>query len=702
MNPHHRIRRVTSALACLIGMGAIMTSCQGGPEAQGDPSPSPAASRPSDRAETTPGSNSGDPESVRELSTDVSLIPREILFGNPARSGVQLSPDGRWLSYRAELDGVLNIWIRPIEGGDARPVTRSTDRPIANYDWAMNSEQILYTQDANGDENTHVFAVGLDGGEARDLTPHENVAASIVDRNHRRPDTILVRMNARNPALMDIHQVDTRTGETELVFENDQGFTAMLPDDDGVIRGRVRMLPDGGQLIEVRDAAEAPWYELRRVSMEDGLTTGPAGFSLDGRTMFLFESIGRNTAALVAVEPKRGGSNESRVIFADDKADVSDIMAHPTTHVIEAAASTYLKKEWSVLDPSIAEDMRELEQLDRGSFEVLSRTLNDRLWIVAYWNDAGPVRYWLWRRDDRTGEFLFSSRPELESQPLVPMSALEITARDGLVLPAYLSHPRGSKPFPMVLLVHGGPWARDSWGYNPYHQWLANRGYAVLSVNFRGSTGFGKSFLNAGNREWYAKMQDDLNDAVAWAVDQGIAKADQVAIMGGSYGGYATLAALTRDPELFACGVDIVGPSHVRTLLETIPPYWKPLVAMFETRVGSLDEAEYLDQISPLTYVDQIRRPLLIGQGANDPRVKVSESDQIVAAMEKHELPVTYVVFPDEGHGFAKPTNNMAFNAVVEAFLAKHLGGRVEPIDDELEQSTAEIRRDGGLSLPMP
>ena len=251
----------------------------------------------------------------------------------------------------------------------------------------------------------------------------------------------------------------------------------------------------------------------------------------------------------------------------------------------------------------------------------------------------------------------------------------------------------------MVLLVHGGPWARDSWGYNPMHQWLADRGYAVLSPNFRGSTGFGKSFLNAGNRQWYAAMQDDLVDATNWAIENKIADSDRIAIMGGSYGGYATLAGLTRDPELYAAGVDIVGPSHVATLLETIPPYWKPMIRMFETRVGGLDEREYLDSISPLTHVDRIERPLLIAQGANDPRVKISESDQIVEAMESRDLPVTYVVFPDEGHGMRRPENNMAFNAITEEFLAKHLGGRVEPMGDIVSRSTAQVRARGNLEL---
>jgi dipeptidyl aminopeptidase/acylaminoacyl peptidase len=322
--------------------------------------------------------------------------------------------------------------------------------------------------------------------------------------------------------------------------------------------------------------------------------------------------------------------------------------------------------------------------------------------VVAFGAPEDVPTYWLWDRDSQTGKKLFTTWPALEGQPLVGMKGVEIVTRDGLIMPSYVTLPASYKEgqrLPLVMLIHGGPWARDSWGFNPLHQWLANRGYAVVSPNFRGSTGFGKNHVNAGDREWYGKMQDDINDAAAWAVEQGFADEDRLCIMGGSYGGYATLAGMTRDPELWACGVDIVGPSHVGTLLKTIPPYWAPIITMFTTRVGSLDEPEFLDSISPLTHVQKINKPLLIGQGANDPRVKLSESDQIVEAMNSADLPVTYVVFPDEGHGFRNPKNNMAFMATTEAFLAKHLGGRAEPIGDSIKESTAQVRDKGGLDF---
>jgi dipeptidyl aminopeptidase/acylaminoacyl peptidase len=379
-------------------------------------------------------------------------------------------------------------------------------------------------------------------------------------------------------------------------------------------------------------------------------------------------------------------------------------MVHPTEKHIQAAASTYDRKQWQILDVTITHDMAYLRQVSPGDIEVVSRTLNDEIWIVAYVVDDGPVRYYRYDRETRRATYLFSNRQALDGLTLAKMHAVVITARDGLELVSYLTLPVGSEhqddpqrpatPLPMILLVHGCPWARDAWGYNPWHQWLANRGYAVLSVNFRSSTGLGKHFINAGNHEWGAKMHDDLLDAVAWATQQGIADAARIAIMGGSYGGYATLVGLTFTPETFACGVDIVGPSNIVTLLDSIPAYWQPQIELFAKRVGDpRTEAgkAFLAERSPLSYVDRIQRPLLIGQGANDPRVKQTESDQIVQAMQAKGIPVTYALYPDEGHGFARPENNMSFNAMTEAFLAQCLGGRFEPLGEDLAGSSLTV-----------
>ncbi len=639
-----------------------------------------------------------------EFNEDVPLIPRETLFGNPERAGVQLSPYGDYLSFLAPVDGVLNVWIQPLDGdslGDAKPVTRSTKQPITNYGWAINGKQILYMQDIGGNENDHVYAVDLATGDTTDLTPGDDVKASMMAGHRDRPNEILIQSNARNTSKMDVLKIDTTTGESEMAFLNDGGFVGMIPDDDWNFRVRAKMTPDGGTLQEYRDSPEAEWQELDTVGLEDAMGTSASGFDKSGRILWGVDSRGGDTARFVKIMPQPDGSYVRETVFSSDKADVADMMMNPITSMPEAVAINHLRKTWTVLDPAIQKDLDALSELVDGELEITDRTLDDRKWIAVFLVDDGPVQYWLWDRDAQKGTYLFSNRPELENLTLSKMTPVEIPARDGLGLVSYLTLPAGveAKDLPMVVLVHGGPWARDSWGYNSYHQWLANRGYAVLSVNFRGSTGLGKSFLNAGNREWYKAMQDDINDAAQWAVDQGYVDPSRMAIMGGSYGGYATLAGLTRDPELWACGVDIVGPSHVGTLLSTIPAYWEPVKVMFEKRVGGSDETEWLDEISPLTHVDRIARPLLIGQGANDPRVKLSESDQIVAAMDERGIPVTYVVFPDEGHGFSRPVNNMAFNAITEEFLASHLGGRFEPLADSLEGSTAQVRRLGGLTL---
>ncbi|MEE2906893.1 MAG: S9 family peptidase [Planctomycetota bacterium] len=637
-------------------------------------------------------------KAVEATTSQDPLIPREVLFGNPERVSVKLSPDGTKLAYLAPYDGVLNIWVKPIGEGEAQAITQYGDRPLGGFSWSWNNEQILYGRDQNGDENTHVYVVDVDSGIIKDMTPYKEVNARVVERNRKRPDEILVAINDREPQYHDYYIINTRTGERTLLRKNTENHAAYLFDPEWNVRGRIKMTQDGGMLVEGYEDDE--WFEFMDISMEDSMTTQPIGLNAAGDTIYALDSRGRDTAALVAMPTTRDGAEKAEVLYVSNNADVGGVVMNPITHEPQAATVNYLRQEWHTLDPEIEKDLEALSKLEQGEFDITSRTADDRTWTIAYMQDAGPVRYWLWDRDTQQGTYLFSHRPDLEQYELLTMEAIEIPTRDGLTMPSYLTRPAGAtSATPMILLVHGGPWARDSWGYNPMHQWLANRGYAVLSPNFRGSTGFGKEFINAGNREWYGKMQDDLVDATQWAIENDIAQEDRIAIMGGSYGGYATLAGLTRDPELYAAGVDIVGPSHVATLLQTIPPYWEPIMKMFESRVGSLDDPEYLDSISPLTHVDQIQRPLIIAQGANDPRVKISESDQIVEAMESRNLPVTYIVFPDEGHGMDRPENMMAFNAITEEFLAKHLGGRAEPIGETVYKSNAQVRSKGELAL---
>jgi dipeptidyl aminopeptidase/acylaminoacyl peptidase len=629
----------------------------------------------------------------------IPVIPRQVLFGNPDKAMVKISPDGTKIGYLAPVEGVLNVWVGPVDDpAAARPVTKDTYRGIRFYSWAYTNEHVLYIQDKGGDENWRLYSVDLGSGEIQDLTPIEGVQARVQGISHKYPGEILVGLNDRDPTLHDLYRVDIETGERRLIQENPE-FAGYLTDDDYNVRFALRVTPDGGSEI-LKAAGDGNWELFVKIGMEDVITTNPVGFDKTGQTLYMTDSRGRNTAALVALDTASG----AQILLAEDaRSDVDDLMIHPTEKNVQAVAFMYERKRWQVLDEAIADDLATLRTVADGEVEVASRTLDDKTWIVVYVMDDGPLRYYRYDRQARKAQFLFTNRKELEDTPLAKMHPVVVRSRDGLDLVSYYTLPLGSdgdgdelpdEPLPMVLFVHGGPWGRDRWGYDPWHQWMANRGYVVLSVNFRASTGLGKAFVNAGDREWGAKMHDDLIDAVDWAIEAGIADPERVAIMGGSYGGYATLAGLTFTPDQFACGVDIVGPSNLVTLLETIPPYWKPQMALFTTRVGDHQTEEgraFLSARSPLTYADRIQRPLLIGQGANDPRVKQAESDQIVQAMQEKGIAVTYVLYPDEGHGFARPENRMSFNAVAEAFLAECLGGRYEPVGDDFEGSTLTV-----------
>ncbi|WP_374409173.1 alpha/beta fold hydrolase [Pelagerythrobacter sp.] len=652
----------------------------------------PQAALADHQAETTTG--------MTNTAQAAPLIPRDDLFGNPTRASGQLSPDGKWLSWRAPKDGVMNVWIAPASDPDAaRAMTAATERPIPVFFWAPDSRSLLYVQDKGGDENYLLYGVDVETGRETTLTPFENTRVQVVGTSQNIRDRILVGLNNRDPRFHDVHMLDLNTGELTLVQQND-GYAGFLADDNLDLRMALQPNAAGGMDFFPIVDGEIGAEPTASTTLEDSLTTQPAGFTTDGKTMYWIDSRGRNTAALIAQDVATG---ETTVIAENDKADIGGTMTDPKTGEIEAYSFTYLTTEWTAIDPEIKASLDWLDAQLEGEFGVQSRTEDDGTWVV--WNDplTAPTKTYIFDRGAQTLNEFYTSRPDLDGAPLQAMHPLELTSRDGLTLPSYLTLPPGSDPdgdgkpdsaVPLVLVVHGGPWARDGYGYNSTHQWLANRGYAVLSVNFRGSTGFGKDFISAGDLEWGRKMHDDLIDAVDWAITEGVTAPDKVAIMGGSYGGYATLAGLTFTPEKFACGVDIVGPSNLETLLETIPPYWAPMIAQFHERMGNPATPEGLAMLkerSPLHSADKIVKPLLIGQGANDPRVKQAESDQIVAAMKGHGIPVTYVLFPDEGHGFATPANNIAFNAVAENFLATCLGGRAEPIGDTVTGSSAEI-----------
>ncbi len=607
---------------------------------------------------------------------NVPLIPLEVLFGDAKIANVKISPDGRFVSYVAPFEGLKNIWVQDLESGEKWPVTRDREREVAWYNWMWNGEQIIYYQDIDGDENFRIFAVDFRGKEEpKLLTPETDVQALMVKNHPDFPDEMLIQMNERDRRFMDIYRLNTRTGELNMVFRNDVSAMSFVGDEKLHLAAYTAPLETGGLSIYAR--RNGKFEHLMDVSQEDELAT----YLLEARNgkLYMLSSVNRNTNALVEIDLS---TLEEKTLASDDEFDLSPILLfHPYARKPEAVGVIRDKLEWIVLDSELEDDFKRIGELEPGYFTVTSRDKDNRLWLIEFQGDRQSVHYYIYDRNSGKGKLLFVSRPELEKYTLAEMKPIKYTARDGLTIHGYLTLPPGKEPkkLPTVVLVHGGPWWRDTWGYNPMVQWLANRGYAVLQVNYRGSTGYGKAFINAGDREWGGKMQDDITDGVKWLIEQGIADPERIAIMGGSYGGYATLAGVAFTPELYCCGVDIVGPSNLITFINSIPPYWKPYLNMLYKRIGHPEkDEEFLKSRSPLFSADRIRVPLLIGQGKNDPRVKRTESIQIVEALKKRNIPVEYVEYPDEGHGFMKAKNRLDFFRRADKFLAKYLGGRSE------------------------
>ena len=606
------------------------------------------------------------------------LIPREVLFGNPDKASPQISPDGNRLAYLAPDHGVMNVWIRTVGQTDDKVVTKDRKRGIRHYFWAHNNRHLLYIQDQDGDENWHIYAVDPNTTKVRDLTPIENIQARIMAVAPEFPNEILVSINDRDPRFHDVYRLNLTTGDMNLMVTNSEGFMGYLADHDYQIRGALKTNQAGGTIMMVRDDPQSAWRTMTTWGIEDSLTSYPISYTPTNDGLYLLSSVGANTSQLRQIDL---GTGTEKVLAKDDIYDVAGMMIHPLEHHVQAVAFDKDRKGWKVIDPTIKADFAAIKKIRDGDFSIINRDHADTTWLISFTLDNGPVYYYAYDRDTKTAKLLFSNRKELESLTLANMKPISFKARDGMTVHGYLTTPPGieAKDLPMVLNVHGGPWWRDSWGYDPVAQWLANRGYAVLQVNFRGSTGYGKQFVNAADRQWGGTMHDDLIDGVNWAIKRGVADPDRVAIMGGSYGGYATLVGMTFTPDVFCCGVDIVGPSNLITFMTNIPPYWKTWESIWWTRVGHpVKDAEFLTSRSPLFKIDQIKNPLLIGQGANDPRVKASESRQMVKAMKKAGKIVEYVEYPDEGHGFARPENRLDFFAKAEKFLATHVGGRYE------------------------
>jgi len=617
------------------------------------------------------------------------LIDRELFFGDPEISGSQISPDGRYITFLKPLNGVRNIWVKarsePFER--ARPITADTARPVSSYFWSLDGKFVLYVQDRGGDENYRLYAVNPDAAgdpaaRSRDLTPGGKIRVEVVDLPRTSPGEIIIAVNDRRPDLHDVYRLNIATGAKKLLWKNDGNVVGWLTDLGGNLRLGVRQTADGGtevvridgdSLVRIYDVNEREDCSLLR-------------FRPDGNSFYLATNRGAETdrTRLELFDMKTG---KTTLVDTDpeNEADFSTAIFSDVSN--ELLATVYVGDRMCVY-PKQEQFAHQWEQMKKvlppGEYSFGSSTLDENLSLVGVSSDVNPGARYLFDRTTGKAELLYQARPDLPSADLAPEAPVRYAARDGLVIPAYLILPRGvpAENLPVVMLVHGGPWGRSVWGYDPEAQFLANRGYGVLMPNFRGSTGYGKKFLNAGNKQWGTGfMQHDISDGVKYLVGAKIADPKRVAIYGGSYGGYAALAGLAFTPGLYAAGISYVGPSNIITLLQSIPPYWAPVRKMFDVRVGDMskpDERKMLESQSPLNFAGNIRAPLLVVQGANDPRVNRGESDRIVIALRDRGRPVEYLVAPDEGHGFAGRDNRMAFYTAMEKFLAAHIGGRYQ------------------------
>ena len=612
------------------------------------------------------------------MYTSVPLIPREVLFGNPEKVSPQISPDAKKIAYIAPQNGVLNVWVRTLGLTDDHVVTDDRERGIRSFFWAYDNKHILYVQDTGGDENWHLYRVNLETGEVNNLTPFPHVQVQIADHNKNFPGELLIAMNKENEKAHDIYHLTIETGELKMVAQNTGTIAGWVVDSRFKVLGAVAATPDGGFDLLYRKDEGAPWQKILNWDSENALSSGPISFSKDGKKLYLKDSSGANTTRLVKYEI---ATQKKDILAEDSDYDVGTVLINPDTYKIDAYSFTRQRIDWHVLDLSLRKDFEILKNLEKGELFLTSRDNQNKHWVVGFDRDVGGATYYVYDREKKKASHLFDARPQLKKNLLAKMLPISYKSRDGLTVHGYLTYPEGveKKNLPLVLNVHGGPWVRDNWGWDPEAQWFANRGYACLQVNYRGSTGYGKDFLNAGNREWGGKMHDDLIDAVQWVIKHKIADPKKIAIYGGSYGGYAALVGATFTPDVFCCSVDIVGVSNLLTFLNSIPPYWSSFMETLKKRVGDPEkDKEFLISRSPLFKVNNIKIPMLIAQGANDPRVKQAESEQIVEAMAKKGIDHEYMLFPDEGHGFAKPENRLKFHAHAEKFLAKYLGGRFE------------------------
>ena len=584
--------------------------------------------------------------------------------------GLKISADGSQLSYIAPFEGVLNLWLSNPDGSDAKPVTRDRGRGIRSYFWAEDARYLFYMQDIDGDEDWHIYRLNILSEETEDITPFKKIQARVISTSSRVPGRIILSLNQRDANCHDLYSYHIENNSLELIQKNPGNIISWLTDNDLNLKAATFAGAEGEYIL--KRYQEQKFTELVTWQPEDNNSSAEY-ISNKENAIYLFDSRSANTLGLVRLDLK---TNQFQRLESDDRYDATALLVDNDNEILEAIAFQKERIEWKVLSKSIEKDLQVISSFRDADFSIIDRDKSKNTWLVAFISDINSTEYAIYDRKTSGMKSLFTNRPDLDKFTLAPMAPISFKARDGLLIEGYLTLPTdyNSEPVPLVLNVHGGPWGRDSWGLHNEAQWLANRGYACLQVNFRGSTGYGKNHLNAGNKEWGAKMHDDLVDAVNWAISEKYTKAGMLAIYGGSYGGYAALVGAAFTPGLFSCAIDIVGPSNLVTLINSIPPYWKPLKKTFDIRVGSVEtEKEFLESRSPLFKVDQINSPLMIAQGANDPRVKQAESEQIVSALKDAGKEVVYLLYKDEGHGFAKPENRIHFYTEAEKFLQKYL-----------------------------
>mgnify|MGYP002878069815 FL=1 len=608
-----------------------------------------------------------------KMEKEAPLIPMEDFFRNPEKSSFRISPDGNHIAYMKPWEARMNVYVLDIANSDEIRLTSSKERSIYGFLWLGNN-RIGYVKDDGGDENMHFYAVNIDGSNEIDLTPFENVKATIVDDLDDDPEHVILGLNKRNEQIFDPYRVNVNTGQMEMIAENPGNISGWMTDHDGKLR--IAITSDGvNTSLLYRDSESDPFNSILTTDFKEGVS--PLFFTFDNKNLYVASNRGRDKTAIYEFNINK--VSEGRLIFEHEEVDVSSLTFSKKRKVLTGVSYTVAKTKRVFFDDWRQNIQNKLESKLPG-YEVGITSLSDdeTKAIVVTYSDKSRGTYYIYDVGNEELTELGKISPWLNEDQMADMQPVKYTSRDGLTIHGYLTIPKGSsgKNLPVVVNPHGGPWARDSWGYNSQVQFLANRGFAVFQMNFRGSTGYGREFWEISFKEWGKSMQDDITDGVKWLIEEGIADPDRIAIYGASYGGYATLAGLTFTPDLYACGVDYVGVSNIFTLLETLPPYWELGRQMMYEMIGNPEtEKEILEAASPIFHVDSIRVPLFVAQGANDPRVKQAESDQIVEALRARGVEVPYMLKEDEGHGFYNEENQFDFYREMEQFLMKHIGG---------------------------